>query len=156
MYMGQAFPPPAVHSAIEHARRFDGTPQQRMAQAAFWKAQGVLPGIADYLLWAQGKCVAIELKHGYNKPTEAEKTFGQAMIANGFDWFAAWSVREVDERLREIFPDLPRSMAIAAAEHDAALSVPEKPKKARRWREPPSGEEAAAESERRLEEWLAE
>jgi hypothetical protein len=155
MWMGHAFPPPAIHSAIEHARRFDGTAEERMAQASFWKGQGVLPGISDYMLWARGKCVAVELKWGRNTPTEAEKAFGCAMIGNGFDWFPAWSVAEVDARMREIFPDLPRSMSILAMEYDAALSVRPAPKRAsRRWDRLPTGEQAAEESAKRLQDFL--
>ena len=98
---------------------------ERMKQAAWWKAQGVFPGIADIVVWGPGLCCGIELKVKGNKPTPAEIAFGEAMHACGHHWFAAWSVVEVDAGLRRVGFNLARSMAIAAQGHDLALTVPE-------------------------------
>ena len=156
LYLRAGLIPPAFFSAIEHARRFQGDPVERMKQAAWWKAQGVLPGIADLIVWGPGLCCGIELKVKGNKPTPAEIAFGESMHANNFHWFAAWSVVEVDAGLRRIGFNLARSMAIAAQGHDLALTVPEAVRKPRAPRPEVSGEELARASSERLQGWLDE
>ena len=156
LYLRAGLIPPAFFSAIEHARRFQGDPVERMKQAAWWKAQGVLPGIADIVVWGPGLCCGIELKVKGNKPTPAEIAFGEAMHACGHHWLAAWSVVEVDAGLRRIGFNLARSMAIAAQGHDLALTVPEAASKPRAPRPEVSGEELARASRERLQGWLDE
>ena len=144
-------PPEAFWSSIEHGRLHHGTDTERAIEWQRLKAQGVRQGLPDILLCHQAKMAAIELKFGKNSLRFAQKYFRDAWLANGGIHVEARSIVELDEKLRFAGFDIPRSMSIAALEHDTALAIPEKKKKPRVWREPPVSDGGTL-----LEEVLAE
>jgi hypothetical protein len=156
MYLKAALPPPpeAIWSAIEHGRMHHGSDEERAREWGRLKAKGVKVGLPDVFgVWCF-KFFAIELKAGRNDTSAAQDQFAAAWRANGGLYFVCRSVAEVDAALRSMSLPVHRSMAIAAAGHDAALSVPAPAKKdrARRWRE----QDLAEDGKRRLEEFLDE
>jgi hypothetical protein len=129
MYLRAAFPPPAMFSAIEHGYLMPGNNFERMQRWKWWEGQGIIQGLPDMMLWATGRFVGIELKHGYNKLSEAQTTFGRNLRANGFEYIVCHSVGELDAKLRALGFPIPPAMKIAAMDHDAKLSIPEAEKK---------------------------
>ena len=131
MFMDAGFPKPGEWTSIDKGVRLSGTPQQRMAQAAAMKARGIKNGVHDVLVMYLGRLIWIELKVGRNSTSDSQNDWTAAVRANGFIAEEARSVVEVHDILvRHGIPIAP-SMRLAAMHHDAALSVPEAPRKAR-------------------------
>lgn len=126
MYLTAALPAPGFFSAIEHGRAHVGTPEQRMKEWQRLKAQGVKTGLADLFIWYRGMFLPVELKVDGNDTSSNQDRFEEAMAANGFLYEVCRSVESLDSTLRRRnIPILP-SMRIAAMDHDAFLSIPEK------------------------------
>jgi hypothetical protein len=146
-------PPEAFWSSLEHGRLHAGDDQQRMIEWQRMRAQGVRQGLPDAILVWCFKHVAFELK-ATTTMRPAQKLFRDAWRRNGGIHIEARSIVEVDTALRAAGLPVPRSMAIVAANHDAALSVPAPAKKrsARLWSE----EDLAEAGKRRLDEFIGE
>lgn len=129
MFLNEALPAPAFWSSIEHGQKLSGDKVQRARQWGRLKAQGIKTGLADIFIWWSGKFIGVELKVGDNDTSDAQDDFADAMRDNGFQCHTIRSVIALDELLRQVGMDIPRSMQIAAAGHDAALTQPEKLKK---------------------------
>lgn len=84
------------------------------AEAGIFKAMGVLPGVADLLLFYEGKsygskspsgyfmeCAAIELKAGKGTQTEHQKAFMHKWTALGGNYAICRSISEVEAALRD-------------------------------------------------------
>ena len=122
-YLKTALPEPAYFSGIEHARK------QSLFAGQVQKAKGIKRGLADLNIWYLGQFIGLELK--VKTPvSDMQEAFGKAMYANGFRWYVVRSVVELHEILVERGIPIEPSMRIAAMQHDAALAVPEAPKKA--------------------------
>ena len=157
MYLKAALPPPptAFFSAIEHGRLHTGDEYQRMKEWQRMKGQGVKQGLCDLFIIAWGRFIAVELKKTTGL-SDAQKAFRDACQANGQAHVVCRSVVELDAALRAIGLPIPRSMALAAMSHDAALSVPEPTRKPRAPRPEVSGEDLARASRERLQGFLDE
>lgn len=125
MYLNAVLPAPGFWSAIEHGRKHGGTDEQRAREWQRLKAQGVKTGLADLFIWYRGQFIAPEAKVGDNRPSDAQQRFGAAMHANGFTWFAFWSVVELHDRLVALGVPIAPEMRKLAAHHDATLAAPE-------------------------------
>lgn len=65
-------------------------------QGAKLKAKGVLPGVADILIWPN---LAIELKIKPNKQTPSQKNFEEAITKYGWDYYVCYDFDEVKKIL---------------------------------------------------------
>lgn len=128
MYLDRALPDPGYYSAIEHGQKLRGDAQQRQRQWGHLKAQGVKTGLADVFIWYLRLFIPIELKVGTKQRTSQE-AFEAAMRANGFDYYMAWSIVEIDNILRANGIPIEPSMRILAMQYDAALGDVEPVKK---------------------------
>lgn len=160
LYLNAAWPKPpeGFWSSLEHGRKHHGTDLERAIEWNRMKAQGIHTGLPDVICLGWNLLVALELKVGKNTTRIAQDHFASACHANGFSYFVCRSVVEVDEALRRVGLPIPRSMALAAQGHDAALAMPDdKPRRrGRNWDRLPSGDEAAALSRAKLAEMLGE
>ena len=130
MYLTKALPAPGFFSAIEHGRMHHGNDEQRGREWGRLKGQGVKTGLADVFIWHQNKFIAVELKAGKNTTSDSQDAFGDAMIANGFSYLVVRSIVSIDAALRLHSIPISPSMRILAMQYDAALSVPDAPRKA--------------------------
>jgi hypothetical protein len=58
------------------------------------KRMGVMPGVADFLMFAKGANVAIELKDKGGKPSDAQKLFKEKWEACGNHYWLARSLTD--------------------------------------------------------------
>jgi hypothetical protein len=137
MYLDAALPPPGWWSSIAMERK------QSAIAGARLKARGCKAGLADVMIWFDGKFIAVELKTAAGVMSDPQRAFAAAMQRNKF---AAHVVRSVEELhmavLAEGVPVLPNYLSIARM-HDAALAAAEparqKPRQSSRGRvAPPS------------------
>ncbi len=69
------------------------------AEAGALKAQGVKPGVSDVLIMYRGYLWGIELKAPGKYPTQAQRDWRDAMLAQGFQWDCCRSLDEVEATL---------------------------------------------------------
>jgi hypothetical protein len=92
--------PEVCFTAIDHSHSRNPT-IGRNGQEIGWsevarrKAQGVRPGIPDYLFWDQGYAYAIEFKVGEGELSEAEKDFMRKLIGAGVICKVCWGQTQV-------------------------------------------------------------
>ena len=114
--------PPCWWSAIEHGRQHHGTPEQRAREWGRLQGQGVKQGIADMVFMVPGFTLWTELKHGTNKPTEAQDRFAEAQraIGNGFEVIR--SVEQFGEAMERHGIPIAPGWRVKAQIHDAELA----------------------------------
>ncbi len=69
-------------------------------EAGIFKSLGVMPGVADLLLFWPGHMAAIELKAGKGTQTPHQTTFMHMWIYNGGKYSVCRSIDEVETSLR--------------------------------------------------------
>jgi len=123
IYLNAALPAPGWWSSIAQERK------QSPVAGARLKARGCKPGIADVLIWFEGRFIAVELKSRDGVMSEPQRAFATAMKRNGF---AAYEIRSVEALhnalVYEGIPVLPSYLNIARM-HDAALAAAEPARK---------------------------
>lgn len=114
---------PCWWSAIEHGRQHHGTKEQRAREWGRLQSQGVKQGIADMLFMVRGFVLWVELKHGDNKPTEAQIRFAEAqrLIGNGYE--VVRSVEALGDALERHGIPIAPGWRVKAQIHDAELAA---------------------------------
>jgi len=69
-------------------------------EAAIFKSMGVLPGVADLLLFWDKTFAAIELKHGNGKQTDHQVEFHKRWVDLGGKYSLCRSVDDVQDTLK--------------------------------------------------------
>jgi hypothetical protein len=67
---------------------------RNLQEAIKFKRMGVLPGVADFLMFVRGSDVAIEMKDGNGKQSEAQVAFQKRWEALGKVYLIARSLKE--------------------------------------------------------------
>ena len=114
--------PPCWYSAIEHGRQHHGTKEQRAREWGRLQGQGVKQGIADMVFMTHGFTLWVELKHGDNKPTDAQVRFRDAQVAIGNGYEVVRSVEALGIALERHGIPIVAGWRVKAQIHDAELA----------------------------------
>ena len=104
-YLRQALPARAVWSHFPAGEARSDRTGGRL------KRMGTAKGWADYLIFIDGKMLAIELKAPKGKLSDEQGAFGDALVANGGHYTVARSLDAVETFLRACGVDLKAKLA---------------------------------------------
>ena len=119
MYLDAALPAPGWWSSIAQERK------QSPIAGARLKARGCKPGVADVLIWFEGRFIAVELKSAAGVMSEPQRAFATAMERNGFAAYEVRTVEALHEALVYEGVPVPANYLSIARTHDAALAAAE-------------------------------
>jgi hypothetical protein len=109
-------------TAIEHGRKHTGTAEQRAREWQALAAQGLRQGLGDMLLMPpHSPGLWVELKHGANKQTPAQRAMQDDMEAIGWGYVVCRSVEALGHQLALRGIPLAIGWQITAMRHDALL-----------------------------------
>ena len=125
MWCGHALPPGYEFAAIEHGRKHAGTDQQRAAEWARLKSQGVQAGHEDACITGPGRLyLAVEFKAG-TKMSPAQNARRDHLLACGHQHIECRSIVQLAAFLASIGVPVSQIEMERAAAYDRELAAPE-------------------------------